>query len=161
MNGVDGIQVGTLLRGVIVFLVVVVAVSSAFPPIHVFHFLNAAVIAVAFTVVAVYSPGLIDIVRNNHHAVSAAHLLTVGIVASWAGLAVRLGRWYVFNEEPTSPGFEQWFYNLGLWATIAGGILLIVAVAYTDDRWTRRTTWFVITFGTIVAIVLGLIDHVY
>lgn len=133
-------RIYTLFWTALVTIVLFAVTSYAFPPNHVFHLLNAVAISSAAILIASYSPSLWDAYKQRDNHVTPGHLLGFGVTLSWAGLLIRLSRWLLTSTEP-SAGTEQWFYNVGLWISIASALLLVGAVALTEPKWTQTRLW--------------------
>lgn len=136
----------TLVYLLAITIAVFAGVSYGLAADHVFHVLNAVAISVSLITVIAYIPALYDAWRLRANHILPGHLLAIGIVTSWTGLAIRLSRWFFTETEPTI-GFEQWEYNIGLWFTILAAGFLISAVALTDPQWSRvRVVLHVVAF---------------
>ena len=127
------------------------AFSTVFMPQEfVFDYLTAMGVSAGVVVVLTFIPVIVDAWRTEGQ-IQAAHLLALGIVANWLGLAIRLQRFFVVNEHPTWSAFPSWAYNFGLWLTLSAAALMVGSVALSHPPWSAARTWRVFFLWAVLS----------
>lgn len=131
---------------------VFLTLTTVFLPTSIFHIINPLAIAIGVVLIIVYGEGLLDAWRYRKQGVTPAHLLTIGVVLNWTGMIIRMARWYVTGQHPSVLfDLDFWFYNLGLWMSIWGGLFLIGAAGVVAKPY-RFSTLLVIFILIVVAL---------
>jgi len=140
-------------------LVIWVALGFAtvfMPQEFVFDYLTSMGIAAGLIVILVFTPVVVDAWRSEG-SLQPGHMLALGIVANWTGLAIRLQRFYVSTEHPAWSAFPSWAYNFGLWLTLTASGLMVGSVALTDPPWTAYRMWAIFGLWVVLSSLLLVI----
>ena len=146
--------------GLVALTILFGAFSWLFPPSNIFHCLDAFAISSGAIIITAYVPALRDAWRSD---ITPSHLLAFGVITNWVGLMIRLGRWYVTGEIPqhTIHDIEPWAYNVGLWISICGALMLVGALATSPPVWSNKRIMAHTAAFLILTMILLQLDFIY
>jgi PAS domain S-box-containing protein len=131
MRGITPTHVGLLSA---LFAAIYAIGATLGEPWQVFRIVNPLVIAVGAGLLIAFSRSLWEAVSSK--VLAPAHLLVFGIYASWAGIIIRSGAWYLTGATP--PSNEIWIWLGAIMLALLGGLLHVAAVEAAETRWPPR-----------------------
>ena len=126
------------------------------PGIHLFHILNAMLLALSVSILVAFGPGAFRLLTTPGK-ISPAGVLVSGITLNWLGVLLREISFYVGPEGGPEHLSADPVWLIGLWMSVTAGALLLAAwSAHEDDPFPTRNLGIVAAVIGFIVLIAGL-----